>query len=329
MAGGSQASRPTSRAAAPRSSRERPAASAAVQPGRLGQGHVPAREIPATESAPPPGEPEAAAPQVAHEVTDPEQARGKLPYRSPSSWNGLAILEQLGQLDDDPETTSDALRCSAVSLLGAVILDGPHAVALTAVRTMARVQTVLTKGDLAEANPVLADNLRRMLKYMQGVPKRLLTLKGCYKDLRRLSHMIKGVEVWNEASGTSAPQLHAMSKLAGGVSVTTEDLLNRRGKTLRGAGAVEAFLARVGSMGGTTILGITTIAADGSAEGHSVLAGSDARGPWIFNPWPREGDQVLYFRQHRRQLETLLAASSGPAPVLIQSVRMPAVVPFQ
>lgn len=268
-------------------------------------------------------------PRSAPEVTDPEQARGKLPYRSPSSWNGTAILEELSQIDDDPETTTDWMRCSAVALLGAVILDGPHAVAMTAVRTIDRVKAVLARGDLARSNPSLAENLRRMLKYMNTVPKRMLSLQGCYKDLRRLSHLMKGVEVWDESEGTNARALSSMGRLAGGVMVTTEDLVNREGKTLQSPGAVEEFLLRVGRFGGTTLLGVTTVAEDGSVSGHSVLGGADARGPWIQNPWPQEGRQFLYFREHRRQLEAMLSAGVGQVPVLVQSVRLPSLVPFQ
>lgn len=268
-------------------------------------------------------------PPAEPELQDAEHATGRLPYRTPTSWNGMAILESLTQLDNDPETTTDLMRCSAASLLGAVILDGPHAVAATAVRVMARVRSALAKGDLAAQNAALADNLRRMLKYMEGVPKRMLSVKGTYKDLRRLAHMMKGVEVWDEKQGTSVTQLGKMGKMAGGTMVTAQELSDQEGCWLHSPDAVESFLVKSGRFGATAILGLYRIEDDGSESGHSVLAGCDARGPWLHDPWPREGQQVLYFRQHRRRLEQMLTPGARLKPVLIQSVRLPDALPFQ
>lgn len=268
-------------------------------------------------------------PRAPIEREDAEHATGRLPYRTPTSWNGMAILESLTQIDNDPETTTDFMRCSAASLLGAVILDGPHAVAATAGRTMARVRAALAKGDLAAQNAALADNLRRMLKYMDGVPKRMLSAKGTYKDLRRLAHMMKGVEVWDERRGANMAELRAMGTLAGGQMISPEELVKGVGRFLGSPAAVEAFLLRAGQFGATVLLGLASLEADGSVTGHTILAGCDARGPWVHDPWPREGQQVLYFRQHRRELEQKLTRGERLKSIGVQAVRLPDAMPFQ
>lgn len=257
------------------------------------------------------------------EYEDNEQRSGVLPYRTRSTWNAHAILESLTQVDNDPETTTDGMRCSATAVLGAPILEGPHAVAATAVAVMDRVRAMLAKGDLAARNQGLADNLRRMLPYMATVPKRMLSLKGTYKDLRRLAHMLKGAETWSESLGTTVDQLGEMSNRTGGVTFLATAFKDRDGALLHSASAVEAFLLQAGSFGATTMLAIRDQQDNGEETSHSVLAGCDARGPWVYDPWPRPGQQILYFRQNRRELELLLNTSARRKPTLVQSIRMP------
>jgi hypothetical protein len=234
---------------------------------------------------------------------DPEQARGLLPYGNSGKWAANELLANLTQWDNDDRTSTDAMRCVAVTTLASHIVQGPHSVATLTLKTMDAADRILKAGELEKENPRLANNIRELLPYLRGVPQRLLTKKGTYKDLNRISHLIKACAVWQESRGTNVEDTKKINALGAGTH-------HYVGQEVVGYEGVRNVIERLGGFGMQASLGITTIHADGTQSGHSVLAGCDkSKGPWLYNPWPQDGSQILYFSKDAAKLRNYLGSN--------------------
>lgn len=276
-----------------------------------GAGRPPPADVARPTAAASPPAAAAASPAEPEQQRDAEQARGLLPYGNSGKWAAHELLANLTQWDADGRTSTDTMRCTAVTVLGSHIVEGPHSVATLALQTISTAESILKAGVLAQENPALAANLRELLPYMRSVPKRLLTRAGTYKDLNRLAHMVKACAVWKESEGTNEEGVRRMNGTGAGVHSYT-------GQIVYGYDGVRRVVERLGDFGMQTTLGVTTEEADGTLSGHSVLAGCDkAKGPWLHNPWPIHGSQLLYFSKDAKKLRKYLGEKS---PVLVQAI---------
>lgn len=307
MSQAAQSSRPAAAAASTAASARRAAPAAAGT--RTGRGGRPpaAAQPPAVANEPisPP------APDTPTLPADPEQARGLLPYGNSGKWAASELLANLTQRDNDDRTSTDAMRCVAVTTLASHIMEGPHSVATLTLKTMDVADRILKAGELEKQNPRLANNIRELLPYLRGVPKRLLTKKGTYKDLNRVSHLIKACAVWQESRATNIEDTKKINAFGAGTH-------HYVGQEVVGYEGVRNMVERLGGFGMQASLGIATTHPDGTTTGHSVLAGCDkAKGPWLYNPWPQDGSQILYFSKDADKLRAYL---TGNVVIRVRSV---------
>lgn len=241
---------------------------------------------------------------------DPEQRDGVLPYNADGSWRHEEILANLSQIDNDPITEVDGMRCSAVAFLGMQIAGGPSRVVTIAAEVQVQVRQLLDAG----AWPVLDDvrqafesrrlgYLRTLRPLLPAIAARISGRAGTYQDLRILSAAIFAVRDSDEGANGLSPAER------GGLSTLTPEVDRVVNEVRRGwADAQRLFTELEATPGQAALVGVSVT---GEAVDHNLTIGHDGA-IYVFDPAPRRGAQLLRLSSDERDIRDYFEHDGQP-----------------
>lgn len=243
-------------------------------------------------------------------LRDPEQRDGVLPYNADGSWRHAEILANLAQIDNDPITEVDSMRCSAVAFLGMQIAGGPSGVAAVAAEVQAQVRQLLDAG----AWPVLDDvrqafesrrlgYLRTLRPLLPAIAARIRGRAGTYQDLRVLSAAIYATRDSDEGANGLSPGER------GGLSTLTPEADRVVNEVRRGwAGAQQLFTELEATPGQAALVGVSLT---GARVDHNLTIGHDGS-IYVFDPLPRRGSQLMRLSSDERDIRDYFERDGQP-----------------
>ncbi|MCA9518679.1 MAG: hypothetical protein KC635_27270 [Myxococcales bacterium] len=242
-----------------------------------------------------------------HEGRDPEEVNGRLPYTEDrQGWDHARILAHLTQIDSDPLTVVDDMRCSAAAMLGAQIPGGPARVAAVAERTLARMTEQVGRSEGGRGTRLR--QMRDLLPIMRSMAGLIATGNGRYENLRHLACAMYLVSETTDAGDGLGPEERAsMAELT-----PEEDRLVSEER--RGWGAAEALFAELRrTVGQVALVGISTNGdAPGARINHNITVGFDGADIYVYDPWPRAGDQLMRLGSAERQIRVYFEQDGRP-----------------
>ncbi len=245
---------------------------------------------------------------VGGELRDPEQRDGALPYNPDGSWRHDEILAALSQIDNDPITEVDGMRCSSVAFLGAQIASGPGRVATLASAVQAEMRQVLDAG----AWPILdgvrqsmesdrVGYLRRIRPLLPAISARLAARSATYSDLRVLSAAVNALrDTGEDAAGLDPSERQGLAAL----TPEADRVVNEVRRGWSGAQQLFAELAP----GQAALVGISTT---GERVDHNITIGNDGA-IYVFDPAPRRGTQFMRLSSHERDIRDYFEMDQRP-----------------
>ena len=243
------------------------------------------------------------------EARDPEQPVGTLPFEQSGGWDANEILSNLTQVDADPLTLTDGIRCAAVSTLAVHVQGGPSSVADVA-SSIAGQMLAKAATDATVALPVgVAENLEILAPIIASLPDRIQDGSATYQDLQRLSHAMKLLVDSDVSSGTSADEYDALTGLGGALNYYVGQ--NKTG--LGGAQElVDTMLLTENLFNTYFILSVGTNDAEPGSTNHAVNLGIDGSGKvYFYDPWPREGSQLLFWDSDMDEIRLYFETTTG------------------
>lgn len=233
---------------------------------------------------------------------DPEARGGFLPYTSPSSWNHQEILNNATQLDAYAESENDGQRCFDQSFLAVFVTRGPIYVAALAAQTRDRLGAMAADSEPCEAQQVMERHYERL----DGLEAPLCLEGGTYRHLAIIASALHVLERPNSPGvGSTRESMNRLAELgddtAGSFSMTEV----QEGEELRDVDDMVHLLTHVPDgthyLVGVRISNTMRNASDGNERSvnHAVTVGRDANGPYLYDPMPREGDQMMRWSSHR------------------------------
>lgn len=255
---------------------------------------------------------------------DPEQVslNRAVEIRADDTWDADAILNNLTQLDQAQETTSDEIRCAAHAVLAVFIQSGPQAIPSVAKNTAARLRLSLEKFTAMPTS--IKANIQEILPTLDNLPACIAARQLTYRHLQRLAHGLKlaaqlSVDYDAVDQGVGNRQIFSMAEAGNPDEQVSDEVVINSARTpvaeeLGGTGfatnydgVVPANWSEVKDMmdalwpGQAYILDITmgrvapgtTVA--NMRYNHAITLGCSDRGVYIYDPYPRQGDQVIYF----------------------------------
>ena len=236
---------------------------------------------------------------LAAQQEDPGLDRERVPFNDPlhagRSWDAQAILARLTQLDDDPGTFTDAVRCGANAVLAIAIMSGPEAVMRLVIGLIKRGAELYADTKLPA--PRRAQCFSAAIDLIEVGP-RIAYEKTTYGELSRVAHCAKVLMSDAPTSSTTGHEVNAMGALVGetqdfGTPIIDQAQLVTYAKTLAPG---EAFTLLVDS----DVLAEDEDRRSLSQVNHYVTLGREPDAPgrkgriYLYDPWPRVGSQLLY-----------------------------------
>jgi hypothetical protein len=217
----------------------------------------------------------------------------QLPWRSPgdqsAGWDAMEILSKLTQVDESAATFTDEVRCGANSVLAVAITRGPLATEVFARGVMVNALGQSKGAAVAtERRQAMGEAYTQIWPAIRAVGDGTAT----YGDLSLIAHYAKVVMSEKAAAQTTGHEVAAMAALLGGMvesgaPIEDEEQLRMFARSLK---AGESYILLVG----TNILPAGVMSRNLSQVNHYVVLGRDTAGkPFLYDPYPRTGSQVL------------------------------------
>ena len=236
---------------------------------------------------------------------DPEQRDGVLPFTA-DGWNADQILSNLSQVDNDSLTLTDNVRCAAVSVLAAHIQAGTSSVIKVANQTSTRMKAQSQEGRVPEE---VLRNFQALESVISTMPNRIGNQQATYQDLRRLSHCMKFVVDSDARSGTDTAEYEDLTGIGGA-------LHQEVGKSYKGWNQLKALVSVLQADEATGISLLLSVEIRHelmvSSTVHAVQLGKDqAGGVYLFDPFPRQGSQMMKWGVDDADIRDYVETSEG------------------
>ncbi len=221
-----------------------------------------------------------------------------------SGYDPAAILADMTQVDQNPATANDNVRCVIASYTAAAVMAGPGALTRLADDLALRIQNGTTPvgpngGTLPDAQAIAA---------LGRIRDRIESGNFDYRDLGMLQQLIYE-HYGGGATGTTFAQQLNLTGLGGSVDpagnpIGAPNSGNNQIQFLNRAALVTA--ANGLGPGQSFVVGINEFPGGGTNSDHGILIGRDPSGRlYLYNPWPHANPaggqpppQLVYYDQN-------------------------------
>ena len=234
---------------------------------------------------------------------DPEAAAGTLPFSGPDAWDGVAIAQQMSQLQPGRDV-NESIRCVETSAIASIAQQGP-----AAIRRMMAGYVRRHEASLRGATGALRRRFEQAIENLRAIDERIANQTATFADLSLLQREMFMIFGNHGIAGTDNPN--------------SAEIMRREGYTVRhqrerqpdAAGHASADL----QLGEVPDCGVT-VAPRGPATSPSRPPRPARRQPVLLRPGPA-GDRGALRRPHRDRRRGRRAVSPEPPA---RSSRVPA-----
>ena len=233
---------------------------------------------------------------------DPEEVKGMLPFTEDGKWDGDKILKSISQLDNDPLTLNDSMRCAAASILAVHIMGGPDSVVKVAGGVgVEMIKQLALEHDMPSH---IRANFHSLYPIMLGIPQKITQQTATYEDLKRVAYGLKITSNWAQNDGSRPDDYNEMIAIGGAFHYPT-------GMSYKGWEPLKNLAWTTKQLNQSFILDVSTNKSVTDNVNHAVTLGYNGSDVYLYDPWPREGSQIMYWSKDKFDIKEYFEHANG------------------
>ena len=221
---------------------------------------------------------------------DPEAAAGTLPFSGPDAWDGVAIAQQMSQLQPGRDV-NESIRCVETSAIASIAQQGP-----AAIRRMMAGYVRRHEASLRGATGALRRRFEQAIENLRAIDERIANQTATFADLSLLQREMFMIFGNHGIAGTDNPNSAEIMRREGYAVRFINANVNRTQLATRAADL---------QPGEVLDCGVALDARRGTgAIDHAVHLGRHPDGRlYFYDPWPIQGDQMLFVSDDLNEID--------------------------